>query len=160
MQFDGGLVPPELRPRIERETEIDRGGIEGVGRLFQRDVELVARVESSGFANEDLRKVRIDAPVPAFVGVGQRALGGNRANARVVEFAAHRTEADFDVSQAVLALQLREGHAQELVPTGEVPNPGVAVIPVHTLVELVRGRVVHQLREDELSGVHRPLLFP
>ena len=50
--------------------------------------------------------------------------------------------------------ELGEGQAEKLVPAGEAPQPTVPAVPPHAGVEVVPGKEVHELREDELTRVH------
>jgi len=78
-----------------------------------------------------LREVRVDAPVPLAVRVGQRVAGHAAADPHVVELSAMRPQADLDVAQAFAVGQLRERQAQELVQAGERLDMAVAPVSTH-----------------------------
>ena len=73
VKFYSGLVLPKSRLGEKSQTQIDRGGIQGVDGLFQFDFERFAEIESSGRVNQNLSEVRVDTPVSRFVGVGKSA---------------------------------------------------------------------------------------
>jgi hypothetical protein len=54
----------------------------------------------------------------------------------VIEFLSVGVEARYDVSQAFAIGQLSEGHAEELIETGEASYFVIAVISKNALVEL------------------------
>jgi len=47
MQLDRGLVAAELGPREKRETQIDGGRVQGIGRLFEFDPKRFVGIDSS-----------------------------------------------------------------------------------------------------------------
>ncbi len=71
VQFHSGFVGSEFGPRKKRQTQIDGGGIQGIGRLIQFDTEGIVDVEATCLANEDLGKVCIDSPIPDLIGMGK-----------------------------------------------------------------------------------------
>src|SRR3989304_4591350 len=82
----------------------------------------------------------------------------------MVEFAGHRSQARFDISQALAVSQLRKRHCEILVQAREASQVRVATIAGHALLEFVCGQVVHDLGKDGASEVHTSLcslsLFP
>ena len=107
--------------------------------------------------DQHLREVGVDAPVARLVGVGQRRARHLAAETHVVELAAHRTQARFDVAQALAIGQLREGHRQILIPAGEASQPRIALIPRDATAKLTIRKEADQLREDGSTLVHGPL---
>ena len=65
-----------------------------------------------------------------------------------------RPQAGFDVAQAFPVGELGEGQAQELVEAGEGFDFVVAAVACDTTPEGVHGQVGHELREDEIAGIH------
>jgi hypothetical protein len=62
--------------------------------------------------------------------------------------------ARFDITQALAVSELREGHAQELVPAGEATRPAVAMVAGHAAAKLAVGQVGNKLREHRAAKVH------
>jgi hypothetical protein len=75
----------------------------------------------------------------------------------VVKFAADRAEARLNITQAFTVSELSEAHREKLVPTGKALLLMIAVIPTYTLLKLVPGKMLHELRENSLAKVHPSL---
>jgi hypothetical protein len=88
--------------------------------------------------------------------VRQRVAGNAAANTHVIELRTRRTQTSFDVAQALPVGQLGESHAQKLVPAGETLKFVVAIVALHAETKILRGKKVHQLREDRFAGIHTP----
>ena len=87
--FTAALCLRNLRPRKQRQAEIDGGRVQSVQTLVQIHADRIVGVERPRYPDENLREVRIDAPVAPLVGVGQRRARHFAAEPHVVEFAAH-----------------------------------------------------------------------
>jgi hypothetical protein len=154
VQLDGPLGGLEPRPGKHRQAQVNGGGIQGIDGLRQLDPEVLAGIEAAGDGDERLGEVSVDAPIAHLVGVGERVTSDRGAQPHVVQLGALRPQAGFDVAQALAVGQLREGHAEILVEAAELLDPVVAVIARHAPSEGVERQVVHDLREDELAGIH------
>jgi len=119
VQLDGALVAAELRPRKQRQAQVDGRGVEGVGRLLQGHAKVVVEIERPSPSDEHGGQVGIDVPIAHLVGLGQRVARDRGAEAGVVQFGLHGTQTGLDVAQALAIRQLGEGHAEELVVAGE-----------------------------------------
>ena len=117
MELHGALVSAEMSPWEKRHAKVYCAGFEDVGRLIEADAEVLASVELACVSDENLSEVGIDAPVPSFVRICQSTLGGQAAEARMIELAALRFQTDFDVAQTFSECQLSESQAEELLQT-------------------------------------------
>lgn len=63
MQLDRPFGSPKLRPRKQRQAQVDGGGVQGIDRGVEVEPELVAQVEFFGSLNENLCEVAIDGAV-------------------------------------------------------------------------------------------------
>lgn len=142
-ELHGGLALAELRPREDRQTEVDDCRIEGVDRPVEFQSELVAGVQFSGGFDQHLGEVGVDASVAGFVGVGQGVSGDFAPDSHVVELGLGCPQARFDVSETLLVGHLRKGHAEELVPAGKGCDLVIAVVALDALAKLVGGNKVH-----------------
>lgn len=70
----------------------------------------------------------------------------------------HFAKTDFDVAQTFAVSELSESHRVELVEAFEALDLVIAVIASDAFMELPQREEVHNLREDSLTGVHKPLL--
>jgi hypothetical protein len=89
-----------------------------------------------------------------FVGVGQSRAGDPAANAHVVQLVGRGPQARLNISQTLAIGELGEGHAQELVPTGEAAQSLIAVVARHAPPELPVGKEGDQLRKHRAAKVH------
>ncbi len=155
MELDGGFGAAERGPREQRETQVDGGGIQSIGRRLEFQAERFIGVERGGLLDEDASEVGENAPVPVFVGVGQRAAGDGLADAGVIEFGAEGLQTGFDVAQTVASGQLGKSQDEELFVSGQLADAAVAVVTGDTLVELVFGEEIQELGQDGATFVHR-----
>ena len=158
VHFDGPLASAKSPPGEQRKTQIDGGGIQGVGALLQGQAEVLSGIELSGPAHQHLGEVGPDAPVSGLVGVGQGASGDSATDANMIELGLDGAQTRLRVAQTFPIGELGEDHTKELIEAGKLAHPVVALIATNALVELVLGQEVHQLREHHLSRVHQPLL--
>ena len=155
MQLDGGLVRSKRCPRIHRQTQIDRGGVEGVDRRVQVDRQRVLRIQGSRHRDQVLRKVGVDLPWSGGVRIGQRvARDGFAAQAHVIQPLGLGTKVDLDIAQGLAVGQLRKGHRQELVHAGEVLNLAIASVRSHATAKSAQWQECHELGENKLALVH------
>ena len=113
-------------PRKQRERQIDRGRVQGVGRVGQIDTKGFVDIQLAGDTDQALREVGIDPPVARGVRVGQSIARDLAANPHVVELLGLRAQTRFDVPQALAKRQLRKRHAQILVHAREALDLVVA----------------------------------
>jgi hypothetical protein len=125
--------------------------------LIQIDADRIERIERASDCDQNLRKVGIDSPVASFVRIGQRRTRYLAAESHVVELAADRTEAGFNVAKTLAVGQLSECHRQILIPTGQIFQIATTTISVYPLLELLVGKELDQLREDGAPSVHPAL---
>ena len=157
VEFDAGLALAKARPREKRQTQIDRGGVQRIGLPLQFQSEGFSSVKRTGLLNQNLAEIGKDAPVAPFVGVGQSAARDRVPNAAVIKFRPQGAQARFDIAQTFPPSQLRESHNQELLVSGEGTRAKIAAVALHTFVELVFGKKIHQLGENRATFVHRGL---
>ena len=86
----------------------------------------------------------------------QIVYGDSATDARVVEFGLLGAQTDLYVAQAFAIGQLREGHAQILIEILEALDRVTAPIARDAAPEAIKGKVVDQLRENDLAQIHEP----
>jgi hypothetical protein len=156
VKFDSGLVASEMSPWEKCQAEVDGRGIQRVCRLPEFGAEAVGEVQFSRSGDQDMCEVFVDPPVAEFVGIGESAASHDTAKPGVVKFLVEGVKTDFDVPQALAISQLSEGHAEELIETGEAAKPLIAVVASDATIELVSGQRVDQLRKDVAIVEHEP----
>ena len=155
VEFDGRLVRPKRRPRVDRQTQIDRGGVEGVDRCVQFDRQRVLGIQRARHCNQVLRQVGVDLPGPSGVRVGQRvARNGLATQAHVIQPFGLGAQVDLDIAQGLAVSQLRKSHCQELVHAGEVLDLVVASVSGDATEKSAQRQECHELRENKLALVH------
>ena len=151
VQLDRTLAATEMRSQGNSvQAKVDGRGIQRVGGFAR-----VGRLKPSAwYSRRAPGRSRLERS-PRRCGRSRCSLASasvlramTATKARVVELFVKGAEAGFDVPQALAIGQLSEGHAQELIETGEVANPSIAVIASDATVELVFGQRVDQLRKD------------
>src|SRR5208337_3144986 len=155
MQLDCCLGCAEHRPRKNRQTQIDRRGVERVDGFLQIDTEGLLRIQRSGDADQALGKIGIDAPVAHSIGIGQRITSHRRTNPKMIELGTLRAQTYFDVSKALPKGQLSERHAQELIQAREGLHLERPSIAGDATTEGGQRKMLHQLRKHQLASVHQ-----
>ena len=70
MKFDRAFRLPKASPWKQRQTQIDRRGVQRLDGFIQLYPKPVVLVKLPRGMDKNLCKIRIDSPVAAFVGVG------------------------------------------------------------------------------------------
>ncbi len=155
VQFDSRLVRAKRGPRINRQAQVYRRGIEGVDGCIQVDRHRLFGIQRARHGDQVLREVGVDLPRPRCIGVGQGvARNGLAAQPHVIQPLGLGTQIDLDVAQRLAVGQLSKGHGQELVRAGEILNLVIAAVSGHASTESAQGQKRHELRENKLALVH------
>lgn len=155
VQFDSRLVRAKRCPRINRQAQVYRRGIEGVDGCIQVDRHRLFGVQRARHGDQVLRKVGVDLPRPGCIGVGQSvARNGLAAQTHVIQTLGLSTQIDLDVAQRLAVGQLSKGHGQELVHASEILDLVIAAVSGHASTESAQGQKRHELRENKLALVH------
>src|SRR5690606_19793076 len=137
VQLHRALSATKRCPGEQAQTQVDRGRVESVNRLFQFHGQRLLSVQLPGSLNQRLREVGIDPPVVSTTGVGQRAPRDASTKPRVIQLGFQRAETGFDVAQAFAKGQLSERETEKLIATGETARTTVASVSSHAGIELV-----------------------
>ncbi len=151
VKFDGAFVLSKRGPRKEGEAQIDGCGIQGISRLMKLESEILVHIQLSGHSDQHMSEVGVDAPIPFFVGIGQRAARNSASDSCVIKLGLHSPQTCFDIAKALPISQLSKGHGKELIETRKVSNPILALIPSNVFVEFVSREKTHELRENDSS---------
>ena len=60
----------------------------------------------------------------------------------------------FDIAEAFAIGELSKGQTEELIPTGEIFDVAIALVPIDANLKLVGWEELHELRENSSSLVH------
>jgi hypothetical protein len=69
VHLDSSLAPAKLRPRKQRQAQVDGGRIQSVQTLLQIDANRIAGMQRSGDGDQYLREIGEDPPIMRFVRV-------------------------------------------------------------------------------------------
>jgi hypothetical protein len=155
MKLDGAFVFAEDGPGEKRKTEVDRCGIESIDGLLEVQTKIIVGVESTSLMDEHLGEIPVNPPVADFVGVGQGVPRNVAADSHVIQSIPHRTQSGLDVAKALPKSQLSEGHAEELIETGEALDLVVATVSFDAFSELIKRQEIHYLGERGVRCIHR-----
>ena len=155
VQFDSRLVGAKRCPRINRQAQVYRRGIEGVDGCIQVDRHWVLGIQRARHGDQVLREVGVDLPRASCIGIGQGvARNGLAAQPHVIQPLGLGTQIDLDVAQRLAVGQLCEGHGQELVHAGELLDLVIATVSGHASTKSAQWQEGHELRENKLALVH------
>jgi len=121
---------------------------------FTVDAKRFFGIKTTGDSDERLCKVGVDAPVAHFVGIGQGAARNPTLDAHVVELIRLSTQTRLDIAQALAVGQLREGHAQILIDTGERLDLVFSAVARNATTKRGQRQMLRDLREHEFAQVH------
>ena len=155
VQFDSSLVRAKRCPRINRQAQVYRRGIEGVDGCIQVDRHRIFGIQRARHGDQVLGEVGVDLPRSSCIGVGQGvARNSLAAQTHVIQPLDLSTEIDLDVAQSLAVGQLSEGHGQELLHAGELLNFVIATVRSHAAAKSAQGQKRHKLRKNKLALVH------
>lgn len=105
----------EQGPGKHRQVQVDRGPVQRVDGVRQRQPQVLLGGELPRLSDQSLGELRVDAPVAGLVGVGQGRAPHRLPEAHRVELMRLRRQAGFDIAQAFPIGLLRKGQR---------PSPG------------------------------------
>jgi len=151
----------EVRPRKDRQAQVDGCGVQSVDAVRQLHADVVVGIEPLRLRDQTLGQLRIDAPVARLVCVGQRRAADGLAKAHGIELRGLRREACLDVAQALAIGQLGKRHGAILLAAAQRARPQVAIIARDQSGKSAPWNEIHQLGKQRLAGVHaHPLGSP
>jgi hypothetical protein len=154
MQFDRCFGTPKRRPWKDRQTQVDRRGVERVHRLFQIDAKGIVGVELASHGDQSLGEVCVDTPIPNFVRIRQSAARDAAANPHVIKLLAMRTQACFDIAKTFPISQPRKRQTQKLLEACEALDLVLPAVAGHAATKRRQRQVLGQLSENQLPCVH------
>jgi hypothetical protein len=153
VHFDGRLGLSEMSPWEQRQTQIDRGGIDRIDHLIQVQIHFVAGIETLRLSDEDLRQGFVGSPITVFIGVGQVGSGHIASNAHGMEvFAAF--QARFNISKAIPKGELGEDHTKELISRSHCLTGSWHWIPADATLKFLAVDEIRNLRKNQPSSIH------
>lgn len=154
VNLDGAFLLAEPGPRENRQTQIDRSRIDRVNGALDVDAEDLIGIELASASDEQQSQVFIDTPIAGRIGIGQGAASDRASQSQVIELFTARTQAVFDIPQALPEGELGEAHAQQLVPAREPRSLILTTILRDNPAKLAVGNKVDDLGKYKASDVH------
>ena len=115
MELDRRFLPSEPSPREEVHTQVYCRSVDCVNDLVDFCYVAVVTIQLAGLANENLRELEEDPPIPVLVGIGDIGSGDISSDSHGVKQPGLRCQARFDVPQTFSKRELRKDHAKQLV---------------------------------------------
>ena len=156
VKLDRRFGGSKMRPRKDRQAQIDGGSINGINHLVEIKSVGVTDIQPSRLTNENLSECFVNAPVPMLVRVSQIRSSNVTSNAHSISVSA-TSEAGFNVAETLPESDLCEGHRDELVSIGHTPAFPRHRMQRHTAMKLLAVQRIENLSEYQASSVH-PLL--
>ena len=155
MQFDGRFRTTKWSPFEQAQTQIECRGVHCVHRVLEIEPNQIRiAVKFAGSANRHCRQIRPDAPIPRFVGVGQRRSMHAVTQPHRIKLVGVGPKRRFDVAQALAPGQLRKRHYAKLFCAAHAAHAGVATVALHDSPKACPGHELHDLRKKGLADVH------
>jgi len=118
----------EVRPRENRQTQIDGCRVERIGRIGQLQTEAIVGVKLPGLDDQTLGEFGMNAPIARLVGICQCRTPHWFAKAHVVKFRHLHRQAGLDIAETLPVGQLGKRHGPVLFAAGKPSNPMIAAV--------------------------------
>ena len=92
-----------------------------------------------------MSEIGINTPVPFAVGVGQGGPSNGGVKTHVIKLGLLCPQASLNITQTLAIGELREGHAEKLLPAREVFDVTVAVVSIDTELKFILRDEIHEL---------------
>src|ERR1035438_18047 len=154
MGFDRRLGCAEVRPRKQRQTQVDGRGVQRIERFLETQANVVALIQLDRYCNQPMTKCLEQSPVASLVGIGKGGAGYLAAKPDVVELGALRVQTCHQIAQAFAACELGVRDAQKMIPGREVSDAMIRSESIDQMLEVTEGNKTQQLRENRLAAIH------
>ena len=156
VEFNRGFSPAEMSPRKHRQTQINRGGIDGINHLVNVEPVGVFPIKSSRFTNQNLCECFVNAPVTMLVRICQIRSRDVASDAHRVEMRAP-SQAGFNISKTLPESDLSKSHRKKLISGSHAFTRSRHRVKLHAAIELLTMDEIGDLSKNKAAGVH-PLL--
>lgn len=156
VKFNRGFSPAEMSPRKHRQTQINRGGIDGINHIVDVESVGVFAIKSPRLANQNLSECFVNTPVTMLVRISEISPSDITSDAHAVEMRT-ASQTCFDISKTLPKSYLSKSHRKKLIPGGHTLARSRHRVKRHAAVELLTMDEIRDLSENETSSVH-PLL--
>ena len=146
----------EMSPRKHRQTQINRGGIDGINHLVNVESVGVLAIKTPRLANQNLSKCFVNTPVTMHVRISEISSCDVASDAHRVEM---RTspQTGFNISKTLSKSDLSKSHSEKLISGSHTFACTRHRVAINAPSQLLGIQHIHNLGEYESSDVH-PLL--
>ena len=146
----------EMSPRKHRQTQINRGGVDGINNLVDVESVGVFAIKSSRLANQNLSECFVNTPVTMLVCISEISSCDVASDAHRVEM---RTspQTGFNISKALSESDLSKSHGEKLISGSHAFTRSRHRVKLHAAIELLTMDEIGDLSKNKAAGVH-PLL--
>ena len=159
MELDGRLGGAKVRPRKDRQAQVDGGGVESVDRIVEIKSQFLVGMEGTGRYGSRTGRNRRGCASRGVRWLWTECCAPRSGNADPLQLALMCTQTDFDPAQTLAVGQLGEGHDQVLVEAAKALHITLALIAGNTPAEAMHGKVIHDLGKNEFACVHESSPF-
>ena len=146
----------EMSPRKHRQTQINRGGVDGINNLVDVESVGVFAIKSSRLANQNLSECFVNTPVTMLVCISEISSCDVASDAHRVEM---RTspQTGFNISKTLSESDLSKSHGEKLISGSHAFTRSRHRVKLHAAIELLTMDEIGDLSKNKAAGVH-PLL--
>ncbi len=127
-------------------AKISRRGFQGIDGRAKFLPQRLLESELASAADQSLRELGGDPAVAWPIGTGECVAGDSGADTHVIELVTPGAQTVFEISETVAEIDLGNGHGQKLLPTGEVTDVVVSLVPLYAAPDLLGVEPGHRLR--------------
>ena len=154
MSLDRSFGLSEVRPREQRETQIDGRRIHREDGPLQPKPDVLVAIQGQGKYDQALAKCFEQTIIPSLGGIGQRRAGNRAPDSDVIELRALGVHASHQIAQPGTAGQLCISQADEMAPCRERRHPLVGLVSIDQMLEVAEGNKLQQLCKDSPALIH------
>ncbi len=153
MEFDAGLLFPEVRPLEQAQAQVNRRGVKRIelARKFKRSVDSLLLSD----CYHSVGKLFKHLVVSVRIGIRQTAeFYRLRTESETVALSFYGTDQVNNLAETVTCSKLTEDHHEHLVPTTEAFQPLVTIMSLYYSIKNSFGQKVRYLTENIFAFVH------
>ena len=143
----------EMSPRKHRQTQINRGGIDGINHLVDVESVGVFAIKSPRLANQNLSECFVNTPVTMLVRISEISPCDVASDAHRIEMRTS-SQAGFNISKALSESDLSKSHSEKLISGSHAfAHPRHRML-FDAALKLFPIQKIDDLRENETASVH------
>jgi len=154
MQFDCSFGLAKRSPIKQRQTQVNRCGIQCINTGVKIHSHRRISVQLSGSYNQSLSQRMIDSPVTLIECIRQGGSCRNILQSHVKQLRPIGSQANFNVPQRLTPGQLRKCHDSKQIGTTQRLHSSVTGMPTDDATKIFPWHKFHNLRKQRFAHVH------